>query len=179
MRKEIIYSREDRDFAMYLDGVLVGFARDYHEAETTLDQLVYEILSRTAVETADIEADLAAESELSDALPASIADGEYTFERDEVQDAYALLLAHPDMRATVQWQNALRRGYDLLYESMFNIVVRGGKLRYGSKDGDKVYETTVKACSCMAGTRGRPCKHRAAVLIAATILSRSQVAVAA
>ena len=30
---------------MYLDGELVGFARTYHEAEVTLDQLVYELLS--------------------------------------------------------------------------------------------------------------------------------------
>lgn len=51
MRKEIIYDRETRDFAMYLNGDLVGFARSYHEAETTLDQLVYEVLSRgTAAE---------------------------------------------------------------------------------------------------------------------------------
>jgi hypothetical protein len=30
---------------MYLDGELAGFARTYHEAEITLDQLVYELLS--------------------------------------------------------------------------------------------------------------------------------------
>lgn len=44
-RKEIVYDRETRDYAMYLDGELVGFARTYHEAEVTLDQLVYELLS--------------------------------------------------------------------------------------------------------------------------------------
>lgn len=48
-RKEIVYSRETRDFAMYLDGELVGFARTYHEAEITLDQLVYELLSTSVV----------------------------------------------------------------------------------------------------------------------------------
>lgn len=50
MRKEIVYDRETRDFAMYLNGDLVGFARSYHEAETTLDQLVYEVLSRGTVD---------------------------------------------------------------------------------------------------------------------------------
>ena len=30
---------------MYLDGELVGFARTYHEAEITLDQLVFELIS--------------------------------------------------------------------------------------------------------------------------------------
>lgn len=44
-RKEIIYDRETRDYACYLDGELVGFARNYHEAEILLDQLVFELLS--------------------------------------------------------------------------------------------------------------------------------------
>lgn len=44
-RKEITYDRESRDYALYLDGELVGFARTYQEAETTLDRLVFELLS--------------------------------------------------------------------------------------------------------------------------------------
>jgi len=44
-RKEIVYDRETHDYAMYLDGELVGFARTYHEAEVTLDQLVFELMS--------------------------------------------------------------------------------------------------------------------------------------
>lgn len=44
-RKEIIYDRETRDYAMHLDGELVGFARTYHEAEVTLDQLVFELMT--------------------------------------------------------------------------------------------------------------------------------------
>jgi hypothetical protein len=44
-QKTIVYDRETRDYAMYLDGELVGFARTYHEAEITLDQLVFELLS--------------------------------------------------------------------------------------------------------------------------------------
>ena len=44
-RKEIIYDRETRDYAMYLDGNLVGFARNYQEAETTLDNLVFDLLN--------------------------------------------------------------------------------------------------------------------------------------
>lgn len=43
-RKEICYDRDTRDYAMYLDGELVGFARTYHEAEVTLDQLVFELI---------------------------------------------------------------------------------------------------------------------------------------
>ena len=51
-RKEIRYDRETRDFAMYLDGELIGFARTYHEAEVALDQLVFELLSGDATATA-------------------------------------------------------------------------------------------------------------------------------
>lgn len=43
--KEIVYDPETKDFAMYLDGELVGFARTYQEAEATLDELVYELLN--------------------------------------------------------------------------------------------------------------------------------------
>lgn len=43
-KKEIAYDRETRDYAMYLDGELVGFARNYHDAEVTLDQLVFELM---------------------------------------------------------------------------------------------------------------------------------------
>jgi hypothetical protein len=43
--KAIVYDPETRDFAMYLDGELVGFARTYQEAEITLDQLVFELIN--------------------------------------------------------------------------------------------------------------------------------------
>jgi hypothetical protein len=43
--KEIVYDPETRDFAMYLDGELVGFARTYQEAEITLDHLVFELIN--------------------------------------------------------------------------------------------------------------------------------------
>ncbi len=44
-KKEIVYDRETRDYAMYLDNELIGFARTYHEAEISLDQLVFELLN--------------------------------------------------------------------------------------------------------------------------------------
>ena len=43
--KSIQYDRENRDYAMRLDGELVGFARNYHEAEIELDRLVFDLLS--------------------------------------------------------------------------------------------------------------------------------------
>jgi len=43
--KAIIYDPQTDDHTMYLDGVLVGFARTAHEAQTLLDQLLLELLS--------------------------------------------------------------------------------------------------------------------------------------
>ena len=42
--KLIMYDRSTRDFAIYLDGELVGYARSYLEAEAVLDQLRMERL---------------------------------------------------------------------------------------------------------------------------------------
>ena len=66
--KEIRYDRASRDYGMYLDGELVGFARTYHEAEVTLDDLVHEILTRDAVALADEAAERAELAEEEGAL---------------------------------------------------------------------------------------------------------------
>jgi hypothetical protein len=44
--KVIIYDPETRDFACYLDGELVSFARTFQAAEELLDKLVYRLLHR-------------------------------------------------------------------------------------------------------------------------------------
>jgi hypothetical protein len=44
--KEIKYDRTTRDFACYVDGVLIGFAKSYHDGEVLCDQYVYEELAR-------------------------------------------------------------------------------------------------------------------------------------
>jgi hypothetical protein len=52
-QKEISYDRETRDYAMYLDGELVGFARTYQEADAALDALVFEMMNRGHFHTVD------------------------------------------------------------------------------------------------------------------------------
>lgn len=44
-RKAIVKDHETGDWAMYLDDELVGYARTYQEAEQTVDQLVFELMS--------------------------------------------------------------------------------------------------------------------------------------
>jgi hypothetical protein len=48
-RKLITYDRKTGDFAMYLNGELVGYAATYLQAESALNNLVYELLSRPSV----------------------------------------------------------------------------------------------------------------------------------
>ena len=52
-RKEIAWDSETHDYAMYIDDELVGFARTYQEAEATLDQLVFELISGDYFKRAD------------------------------------------------------------------------------------------------------------------------------
>lgn len=52
-RKEIVYDREARDYALYLDSELIGFARTYGEADTTLDTLVSALVSHKVAGAVD------------------------------------------------------------------------------------------------------------------------------
>lgn len=52
-KKEIVWDKETRDYACYLDSELVGFARTYTEAEVMLDQLVFELISGDYFRQAD------------------------------------------------------------------------------------------------------------------------------
>lgn len=73
-RKEIVYDRESRDYAMYLDGELVGFACTYQEAEATLDQLVFELLSTPEVPVADVVEQYRTEAATSADIAAYVAE---------------------------------------------------------------------------------------------------------
>jgi hypothetical protein len=50
--KVIRYDRDTRDYVMYVDGELIGFARTHHEAEVTLDQIVFDRLAHGDCATA-------------------------------------------------------------------------------------------------------------------------------
>ncbi len=43
-RRMIVYSRATKDFAIYMGGELVGYARSYLDAEAVVDQLHMERL---------------------------------------------------------------------------------------------------------------------------------------
>ena len=45
-QKKIVYDRVTQDFAMYLNGELIGYRADHHVAETHLNNLVDELLRK-------------------------------------------------------------------------------------------------------------------------------------
>lgn len=53
-RKLIVYDRNTRDFAIHLNGDLVGYAATYLQAEAALNTLVYELLSKAPAPAADV-----------------------------------------------------------------------------------------------------------------------------
>jgi hypothetical protein len=59
--KAIIYDRETKDFACYLEGQFIGYARTYFDAETKINKLAYEQLAHEQATSADIAADVAAD----------------------------------------------------------------------------------------------------------------------
>src|SRR5690606_30623393 len=44
--KAVVYEPGGREFSMWLDGIIVGYAPTRQEAEETLDELVYDLLNR-------------------------------------------------------------------------------------------------------------------------------------
>lgn len=67
--KEIVYDPETRDFAMSLDGELVGFARSSRDADEQLDALVYRLLIAAGAAAAAAEP-----AALGEPMPASEAE---------------------------------------------------------------------------------------------------------
>lgn len=55
-RRLIVYDRKTGDFAMYLNGELVGYEASYVRADQLLKDLVYRLLSQPAAQTPTTEA---------------------------------------------------------------------------------------------------------------------------
>lgn len=52
-QRDIVRDAETGDYRLLLDGELVGYARTFHEGETTLDELVYDRLARRPLTEAE------------------------------------------------------------------------------------------------------------------------------
>ena len=154
--KTITYDRETRDFAMYLDGELVGYEATRRAAEDALDALVYELLRRgnvappaPAPDAAPAPADVAAAclaiaEECRDAAAGHTAQGNGEAARDLAAAARAATKA---AFYAVEPERARWVGSTLLVSS--------------ATAGGVVHAVTPAGCSCEAGGRGRPCWHAA------------------
>lgn len=47
MEREIVYDRKTRDYAVYIDGELIGFAANYHAGEVMADRHIFDELARS------------------------------------------------------------------------------------------------------------------------------------
>ena len=54
-RKIIVYDRKTGDFAMYINGELIGFAPTYLQGEARLNKLVYDLLTKPGTVLPSIE----------------------------------------------------------------------------------------------------------------------------
>ena len=54
--KSIVYDRQTKDYACFLDAVYIGHAATYGDGETRCQQVAYEQLAHTQAETADMAA---------------------------------------------------------------------------------------------------------------------------
>ena len=100
-QRDIVYDRATRNYAMYLDGELIGFARTHGEAEITLDELVYQqLLCRPLSEVEALAHELAALHpglSLTDALDIA---------REKIDAVLAYARAY-DAAVIAQWPTAL------------------------------------------------------------------------
>jgi hypothetical protein len=168
--KEIVYDRETRDYAMYYEGALVGFAKTYQVAQTTLDTYVFELLTHTAVESADQAADVAAmeaETTPADDLPLAaraipLTPGAHELDDGDVKAAYWAALHHREMQPQ-RWQNALKKAFDHLREDRFVVAIgeRGAYCWWPEGEGGS-YAAKPGECQCTAFLKDQPCKHVAA-----------------
>lgn len=164
--KYITLDRETKDYAMFLDGQLVGYAATYNEAETQLNQVYHDQLVHTPsgleVERSVVEA--VAES-LQD-LPLPFVAGRVTeLEVGALQDAFATALAQPELK-TSRWQNALTRAYVHIAADLLAEITPDGSYHWRPDEpGGGTYRVTSSTCQCIAFSKEQPCKHRAAAIV--------------
>src|SRR5438046_1200923 len=100
-QRDIVYDHATRNYAMHLDGELIGFARTHGEAEITLDELVYaQLLSRPLSEVEALAHELTAVHpglSLTDALDIA---------REKIDAVLAYAAAY-DAAVIAQWPTAL------------------------------------------------------------------------
>lgn len=156
--KTFHYDPETRDFAMYLDGELVGFADTAREAEDTLNDLVYDLLNRAAADAQATEPQPAIPTPAQVAA-ACVAMGE------EFRDAAAAQTEQGNREAARDLEAASRAADKAAFYATEGAQLArwvGEALMVRSATtGGVVYAVRASGCCCEAGQRGRACWHMA------------------
>jgi hypothetical protein len=169
--KSIIYDAETRDFAMLLNGEVVGWARTYREAEDTLDALVTDLITRDAATIAAHEAAAALDTAAAFAageLPLvptaqQVADAclDLAIEFDDAaasHDRHGNAAAAKELRSAAK---AARKASFYAIEAARVARWHGDVLLVRSATDSTVYAVRASGCCCKAGVNNRPCWHYA------------------
>lgn len=162
--KDVRYDRETRDFAMFLDGELVGWARTEDEAWRTLDDLVYETLSREArlmpiVAEQLVEAAAEPQPEIPTADQVAAA---CKASAEEYRDGAAAHREQGNAVAAKGLEAAARAADKAAFFALDGEKVArwsGDDLLVKSATDQKVYRVTAAGCPCKAGENQRACWH--------------------
>ena len=176
--KDIRYDRETQDFALYLDGGFVGYARTRREAEERLDALVYDRLTKG----------VQAEASTASALPDEFVDAVLSTHREPVdpstglpfEDEQAPLVtltvatltdaicealdtAREKAAGNLRWMTALDSAANwLLQQEELTWDGEAYALHVPSASTPGLVYIANGACQCTAFTTHAACWHRAA-----------------
>jgi hypothetical protein len=153
--KEIVYDRETRDYAMYLDGQCVGYARSYHEAETELDRIVYEQLRHTPSRNPNPNPSFEEEIE----APARASE---IFNTCQIDWQGAIVLARAEEQSKNDAKALAIVEYVIKHYHEIRAVANGVMVPSDSQAG-KFHLVSSSGCSCPA--RIERCKHVRAVAL--------------
>lgn len=161
--KSIQYSPDTRDFAMYLDGELVGFAATYQKAEQQLDALVYEILTEAAAQMTEEApvSDPTPEPQPEIPTPAQVAAACQAL-AEEFDDAAAAHADAGNADAAKDLRSAARAARKAAFHALAGVQVArwlGDDLLVNSATDHTVHTVKASGCSCTAGIHARNCWH--------------------
>jgi hypothetical protein len=158
MVKQVKFNREDRDYAWYIDGELMGFCSTYQLAQQAADDYVYASLTRSNTSAADLTTEEAA------AVAAVVEPAAVNVANISRQTVAAVLVeARRKVADNRRWATALAKASTELEASAWYLTTSGALVINSRSTAGKRYRVTAQGCECPAAQKGNPCCwHKAA-----------------
>lgn len=159
--KEISFDRTTKDFAVKVDGELIGFAATPAAGRSMADQYVDGLLAMEARFIAEEAAALAAPV----AEPASVGAPTSPIVLANItrQSVAAVLVeARRKVADNRRWATALAKAATELEASAWYFTGAGVLVIASRTTPGKKYHVTDQGCECLAAQKGTPCWHKAA-----------------